>query len=147
MSSATTLHNSNYFVQEIDGAVTFTVSPAADKQKNYVFDVHDDGEQLVIEACRNDPGTVLEANPEYPDTWKKARFAELGKTPEPSLVAEAEERFGLSYQEILKTKRTIGAMTTLAFVFDDASVKIAVVQRTSKGPDGTPNMGALSRFG
>lgn len=137
------LKNQDFLLEDRDGAMVFHV----ENHPCTIFDIHDDGDVVVIGSKDNDPAVILELDPAYPDTWKKSSFAQLGKIADPFLVKEAEKRFGESYQNILKSKRTIGAMTTVAFVFDDATVKIAVVQRTSKGPDGTSNMGALSRFG
>lgn len=144
MAETAYLRNAHFFSSEIDGALTFNLS----ERYHSVADVQVKEGIVVIETNMTDPGLVLEPVPEFGATWKKSEFAKLGHTDTPlHLVQQAQERFGLSIDDIRARKRTIGAMTTLAFVFDDGSVKIAVVQRTSKGPDGTPNMGALSRFG
>jgi|GEM_PF-4486322 len=147
MSSASYLKNKDFFTKDKDVALTFTISPDANEQQKLIFNIRKEDDVTVIETKENDPALLLQADPDYPGAWEKASFAKLGNTPEISLVKEAEKRFGLPYNQIVNNKRTIGAMTTLAFVFDDSSVKIVAVQRTSKGHDGTPNMGALSRFG
>ncbi len=133
MSETRYFSNQDFFENNIAGSVVFNVRQTQDGI-------------VVVENRPSDPGTVLEPHTSHPDTWKKARFAQLGKNPDETLVLEAEKRFGASLDSIHHTRRTIGTMTTLALVFDKA-VGIVIVRRTSAAPEGTPYLGALSRFG
>lgn len=133
MNKIAYFRNQDFFEQGIAGSVVFSV----EETKEGI---------VVVENRPSDPGTVLEPYASHPDTWKKARFAQLGKQPDDTLISEAEQRFGEPLDNIRKTRRTIGTMTTLALVFDNA-VGIVIVRRTSTAPEGTPYLGALSRFG
>lgn len=120
-----------------------------------IHDIQSEGDTLVVDTKMGDPAALMVPDPRYPDSWRKADFVKLGgDNPDPQRIKEAEQRFGMDFRAVLESKRTIGAMSVVAFVFDrdkvaseEDRVQLAVVQRTKTGPDGTPNMGTLSRTG
>lgn len=142
MSNTMFLRNQDLLTEDYQGSAVFHT----DQQEEGIF---------VVESRSQDPCTLLEPNERFPETWKKSAFATLGKeNPEGALVREAEQRFGMSLEQIKQTKRTIGVLTTLAIVFDrdqvsreEDRVKIVIVQRTNNSSGWTPYPKALSRFG
>lgn len=148
--------NRDFFTQEQPrGSVVQSIQKHQRNNEIAINSIHKENDTYVIKTLMDDPAApMVPASLDY-DGLTKATFSKLGKGDAPEdLVQKAESLFGLGIEAIREQKRTIGTMTVVAFVFDQDKVasdkervQIAVVQRTQTGPDGTPNLGALSRTG
>lgn len=101
-----------------------------------------------LDLRTSDPALVLRREPGQPKSaWLKADFQRLAKTDAaPELVTHAERDFNRSIDDIRDNSRTVGCMTMLVARCDDGD-KYVLVQRTARGPDGTVNLGNISRAG